>query len=128
MYILYIMSVNAVIDLPIIRIKIITDQELFVDIDAKSRQVEDVLQEILHVPPQIMKKRQLPTFTTSDPTEDKCPICLEHLKTRRITKTSCAHLFHQDCINKWLGSNTKSSCALCRALPGEVDAISGDII
>ncbi|KAK8571664.1 hypothetical protein V6N13_047321 [Hibiscus sabdariffa] len=45
----------------------------------------------------------------------ECMICLEKLgssKTKVVTSMPCSHLFHGDCIEKWL--NTSCLCPLCR--------------
>ncbi|KAM7258490.1 hypothetical protein ACFE04_014231 [Oxalis oulophora] len=48
--------------------------------------------------------------------EDKCSICLEKLsltkQTSFVTKTKCSHLFHGDCIDRWLSKS--STCPMCR--------------
>ncbi|KAM7252641.1 hypothetical protein ACFE04_008150 [Oxalis oulophora] len=50
--------------------------------------------------------------------KDKCCICLEELvmevddKEKIVRKTECSHLFHGDCLAKWLWR--KSSCPMCR--------------
>lgn len=42
-----------------------------------------------------------------------CPICMEEvLSGTQVTKLPCSHLFHSDCILKWLKS--RHSCPLCR--------------
>ncbi|CAD8053924.1 unnamed protein product [Paramecium sonneborni] len=45
--------------------------------------------------------------------QDNCGICLESLKTTKIIrKTPCSHIFHGNCIEKWLQKN--SYCPFCR--------------
>ncbi|XP_059652528.1 uncharacterized protein LOC132299748 [Cornus florida] len=42
-----------------------------------------------------------------------CTICLEEFSDEQsITRMPCSHVFHGDCITKWL--NTSHSCPLCR--------------
>ena len=42
-----------------------------------------------------------------------CSICLNSIKEEEDTKkTKCNHLFHNECISRWL--KIKSSCPLCR--------------
>ncbi len=43
-----------------------------------------------------------------------CSICLNSIKNEEedIKKTKCNHLFHNECISRWL--KIKSSCPLCR--------------
>jgi hypothetical protein len=42
----------------------------------------------------------------------KCPICLENLENIN-KKTNCNHIFHKECISKWININ-KNTCPLCR--------------
>ncbi len=45
--------------------------------------------------------------------EDKCPICLVKYKSSDIIKEfSCKHIFHKNCIFKWL--KTSNLCPLCK--------------
>jgi hypothetical protein len=47
--------------------------------------------------------------TTAKP----CPICLDDYKIGEVLKIiSCKHVFHRDCIKKWLQNNPV--CPLCR--------------
>ena len=41
-----------------------------------------------------------------------CCICLETNHIQKVIKTSCNHLYHNECINKWLLKD--NSCPLCR--------------
>ena len=43
-----------------------------------------------------------------------CSICLNSIKKKEedTKKTNCNHLFHTECISRWL--KIKSSCPLCR--------------
>jgi hypothetical protein len=42
-----------------------------------------------------------------------CSICLNSIKKEEdTTKTNCKHLFHTECISRWL--KIKTSCPLCR--------------
>ncbi len=45
--------------------------------------------------------------------EDKCPICLVKYKSSDIIKEfSCKHIFHKNCIFKWL--KTSNVCPICK--------------
>lgn len=44
-------------------------------------------------------------------TSDVCPICLDELKSARVTP--CNHLFHMFCLKKWL--NVQNKCPMCHA-------------
>lgn len=54
-------------------------------------------------------------FNTLDNDEkdnfDFCTICLEDEKEDLI-KLNCNHIYHKDCIAKWISSN--NSCPICR--------------
>jgi len=50
------------------------------------------------------------------PKNNNCPICLneEIIKDKtELIVTSCRHLFHKECLNKWFETN--KSCPICRA-------------
>ncbi len=42
----------------------------------------------------------------------ECGICIEHIIDKDKYITSCNHIFHKECINKWLQLNNK--CPYCR--------------
>jgi len=42
----------------------------------------------------------------------ECTICLLDYKEETKTETECNHIFHQECLDRWLQNNT--SCPLCR--------------
>ena len=44
-------------------------------------------------------------------TDDVCAICLEELRTARVTP--CRHMFHNLCLRKWL--NVQNKCPMCHA-------------
>lgn len=44
--------------------------------------------------------------------DDICSICLEKLKMDKCVILSCEHIYHKDCIQKWLKKN--DSCPNCR--------------
>lgn len=46
-----------------------------------------------------------------------CSICMNELNSNNINvcKLSCNHLYHTECIEKWLG--IKFSCPYCRKIP-----------
>lgn len=50
----------------------------------------------------------------SDNTQhSSCSVCLEEFKDNEtISKTSCNHMFHKNCLETWLNTNTK--CPFCR--------------
>ncbi len=57
-------------------------------------------------PPKTLSELALP------PSE--CTICLETIKSDQgVRMLSCKHLFHADCVDKWLCEH-RSSCPLCR--------------
>ncbi|XP_021908858.1 E3 ubiquitin-protein ligase Praja-2-like [Carica papaya] len=54
---------------------------------------------------------------------EQCVICMEEFveKKEKVTRMPCHHIFHRDCIVKWL--NNSHMCPLCRyAMPVEVDS------
>ena len=52
---------------------------------------------------------------------DSCSICMEEL-TKNTVITKCGHVFHIDCLNKWLSKNY--SCPVCRDPCLEKDGIT----
>ena len=48
---------------------------------------------------------------------DNCPFCLNPLleKKKAICMYDCEHIFHKDCIEKYILFSTKSNCSLCRS-------------
>jgi hypothetical protein len=59
--------------------------------------------------------RNIPVETTyfKKNATDDCVICLEHLKSgEKVRVLSCAHIFHRDCIDSWIGQS--SCCPLCK--------------
>ncbi|KAK0400437.1 hypothetical protein QR680_015243 [Steinernema hermaphroditum] len=52
--------------------------------------------------------------TMSQPCEFNCPICLYELEgPRTVLETPCGHLYHEECITRWLQGS--SNCPYCRA-------------
>lgn len=48
----------------------------------------------------------------SDKTSQDCPICYEAIDAGCEKVLKCKHVFHKECIEKWL--STKSTCPICR--------------
>ena len=49
-------------------------------------------------------------------TEMVCAICCENLEEfDKVVKLNCNHIYHQECINKWVKEKKlESSCPMCR--------------
>tara|TARA_Y100000389_G_C17228708_1_gene397035 strand:- start:99 stop:407 length:309 start_codon:yes stop_codon:yes gene_type:complete len=47
--------------------------------------------------------------------EDECMICLEELKGS-LCKLSCGHIYHYNCVQKWLINKKeyRNSCCICK--------------
>ncbi|WP_448216697.1 RING finger domain-containing protein [Endozoicomonas sp. 2B-B] len=53
-----------------------------------------------------------PSAPYQEPT-DNCPVCLESFDGREVrVLEDCHHMFHKDCVARWLSAN--SICPLCR--------------
>ncbi len=47
--------------------------------------------------------------------QDKdCPICMLSIKNMDARKMECNHVFHKNCIDKWLIQYKKVYCPVCR--------------
>ena len=56
---------------------------------------------------------------TSDHIE--CSICLDEMNDDQdIRRLRCLHIFHSNCIDKWLHQSTQLTCPLCNSLIMEV--------
>jgi hypothetical protein len=49
---------------------------------------------------------------TNNSNEEDCAICYETLKDSDVIKLKCDHIFHKDCIEKWIEKS--GTCPLCR--------------
>ena len=47
--------------------------------------------------------------------ENKCPICLEYIKSNSHKQKCCSNYFHSVCLKKWYQVNSR--CPLCRSEP-----------
>uniref|UniRef100_A0A6C0HHM3 RING-type domain-containing protein n=1 Tax=viral metagenome TaxID=1070528 RepID=A0A6C0HHM3_9ZZZZ len=52
------------------------------------------------------------TESTKECVQSECTICLLNYNEETKKITECHHIFHQECLDKWLQNNT--SCPLCR--------------
>lgn len=43
-----------------------------------------------------------------------CPICMETLNNRQVRKMGCDHIYHKQCLDKWLIRYKKVNCPVCR--------------
>ncbi|PON94770.1 43kDa postsynaptic protein [Trema orientale] len=58
-------------------------------------------------------ERLIYEYDTVESNEVTCVICLENILTgSRLIRIPCSHLFHEDCVHKWL--ETSHNCPLCR--------------
>lgn len=47
--------------------------------------------------------------------DDKCPICYESFRGKNNVITKCNHIFHNDCLFKWLTQKCyQPNCPICR--------------
>lgn len=53
--------------------------------------------------------------------KDVCSICLDDVAVNeKVCLLNCTHMFHENCIVKWLGQN--NTCPLCRCQLYEKDS------
>jgi hypothetical protein len=72
--------------------------------------------EVPEVPkaPKAPKAPEVPETPEAPEVED-CPICYEGILDSKDAKvTSCKHLFHRECLEKW--TCEKSTCPMCRTI------------
>ena len=58
------------------------------------------------------KNKNLKEKLIKNDDNDICSICLEDLNGEKCVILSCEHIYHKDCIKKWLKKN--DSCPNCR--------------
>lgn len=71
---------------------------------------------------QINEQLSTKTFVTGMALEvgHSCPICLsDYVLEERVRTLPCAHTYHADCIDTWLGAC--NNCPLCRQQPVQLD-------
>lgn len=45
----------------------------------------------------------------------ECPICMNEFQLNESTSiTSCGHIYHNDCLNKWISKIKQNKCPICR--------------
>ena len=52
------------------------------------------------------------SLTNENKPQDECPICLEKINENKASLNDCVHVFHLNCIRKWL--ERKKTCPVCR--------------
>ena len=59
---------------------------------------------------------------------DDCSICFTEYNSDNVVKLPCDHLFHKECIEKWLKTEDKenNSCPLCRDVVLKCDGCNGE--
>ena len=78
----------------------------------------------LEDPPQTREQHPVRSFSqllaryrskyTGCATEDTCVICLQTFTCDEyITQLPCKHMYHTQCIDRWLGKGTKT-CPMCK--------------
>ncbi|PWA78385.1 Zinc finger, RING/FYVE/PHD-type [Artemisia annua] len=48
----------------------------------------------------------------SAPEDEDCPICLTEFGGGEVKEMECKHMFHKECVEKWLG--VSATCPVCR--------------
>ena len=81
-------------------------------------QVQDIVRDIVRVPPIPVKYVYAESSVPPPKNTDSCPICFDDLKWRDTYTTECGHHFCQKCIQstiKQLPHTTRCPCPMCRA-------------
>jgi len=71
------------------------------------------------IQPYVTQQEKVTVIIVSEPLgehEDNCSICLDPLKNTEVYKTKCSHIFHTECIKKYVNSNKFQdvNCPNCR--------------
>ena len=45
---------------------------------------------------------------------DKCSICIDDEDDSELVALECFHIFHRNCIGKWIQSQEKAKCPMCK--------------
>uniref|UniRef100_A0A915J5X1 E3 ubiquitin-protein ligase n=1 Tax=Romanomermis culicivorax TaxID=13658 RepID=A0A915J5X1_ROMCU len=97
---------------------------LISDICRNSADVDYVYNKLANMKISSGEKRKKPDCSQSSKSTDKCSICLNSLNKSNValnTTLKCKHMFHTNCINRWL--KVTNSCPTCRTM---IPPISGD--
>lgn len=46
--------------------------------------------------------------------DDDCPICLQHMYSKKVKKLVCNHILHTNCYDSMISSNCNKTCPICR--------------
>ena len=62
----------------------------------------------------------LPVYDDFEDDEDVCPICLDNFEVGDVVmfarhSRTCAHVFHEECLQQWLLEQRENECPTCRA-------------
>ncbi len=65
-------------------------------------------------------QNQLPVYDDFEDDEDVCPICLDNFEVGDVVmfarhSRTCAHVFHEECLQQWLLEQRENECPTCRA-------------
>jgi hypothetical protein len=66
---------------------------------------------------QYSKQIEYSVFDSVKDSQNECSICyIEYTKSDNIRKLNvCSHIFHKECIDKWIQGYNKKNCPICRA-------------
>ncbi|KAL3111026.1 hypothetical protein niasHT_012944 [Heterodera trifolii] len=97
---------------------VLNNNHQIINIEAIQQQLQQHQQQIpallaaYHAMPQIL-------FMAIDQQRDDCAICLDPIPLETFVRPlPCNHIFHNDCIENWYGSNHET-CPLCRRDPDQ---------
>ncbi len=94
-----------------------SDKELLSHVELQFRDI-DTVKRLLDT----LKKLPKPKYSSFEIPNEPCSICYTDMEpSESICKLQCGHIFHCDCINRWLreplsnyGYHIKSTCPYCR--------------
>ena len=65
---------------------------------------------------EVNNKYPILTYNSQLNNDIKCPICFNNIiNNEEIRKTSCDHIYHKECIDKWL-IEFNNSCPICKKI------------
>lgn len=87
-----------------------SDFSTHLEVDGPLEDPQPTILPIVHAP----RDTPLPDVTIHERESDDCCICLEPIpKNSQIRALSCKHVYHLECLDRWLLEDKNNKCPLC---------------